>query len=153
MRAVAESGREDIAMYTGNDDNIVADLITPFRFGDRTIRFVGGLLGHWAVWTHNAVELQRRCRHEATSPIVLQLGVEITDSNAAFFDAEHNFHGCIAGLHEVLHRQGLMATTRCLNPDERLSPRQKAHIDRVYAAYPHLHDDAFVAAHRDEWLR
>lgn len=153
MRAVADSGRDDIAMYTGNDDNIVGDLITPFRFGGRTVSFVGGLLGHWAVWTKRAVELQQRCHQEAASADLLQLGVEVTDCNAAFFDADNSFHGCIAGLHEVLHRQGLMETTRCLDPDERLSPGQKEYIDRVYAAYPHLHDDAFVAEHRDEWLR
>jgi dihydrodipicolinate synthase/N-acetylneuraminate lyase len=159
VRAVAESGREDIALYTGNDDNIVLDLITPFRFaGDKartTRRIVGGLLGHWAVWTRTAVELLQECqRVDETAPRqLLQRAVEVTDANAAFFDAAHGFAGCIAGLHAVLRRQGLLATTRCLDPCETLSPGQAEEIDRVYRAYPHLNDDEFVARHRDEWLR
>jgi len=153
MRAVAESGRSDIALYTGNDDNIVADLVTPWRFGDRELRIVGGLLGHWSVWTQRAVRLLEECRTVRDLPSLLRLGVSVTDSNAAFFDATNSFHGCIAGLHEVLTRQGLMRGTWCLDESEQLSPGQREEIDRVYAAYPELNDDAFIAAHRDEWLR
>jgi len=161
VRAVAESGRDDIVLYTGNDDQIVADLVTPFRFHAAGVpverRMAGGLLGHWAVWTHNAVALLAACQAAAARAEVpaalLRTGIEVTDANAAFFDAAHGFAGCIAGLHEVLRRQGLLASTRCLDPRQTLSPGQAEAIDRVYAAYPHLHDDAFVAAHRDEWLR
>lgn len=162
VRAVAESGREDVALYTGNDDNIVADLVTPFRFAcagqPRERRIVGGLLGHWAVWTRSAVQLLEECQRvtRAGEPVpadLLRRGVEVTDANAAFFDAAHQFAGCIAGLHEVLRRQGLLEGTWCLDPREDLSPGQREEIDRVYAAYPHLNDDEFVAAHRDEWLQ
>ncbi|HCN79363.1 MAG TPA: dihydrodipicolinate synthase family protein, partial [Verrucomicrobiales bacterium] len=153
IRALAESGREDIALYTGNDDNIVADLITPFSFGGKELRITGGLLGHWSVWTQKAVELLRRCKEDAATPGLLRLGVEITDSNAAFFDAAHGFHGCIAGLHEMLRRQGLLEGIWCLDENEGLSPGQAEEITRVHRAYPHLHDDAFVARHLDEWLR
>jgi hypothetical protein len=161
VRAVAEAGRDDLALYTGNDDNIVMNLLTPFRFrvGRRWIerRIVGGLLGHWAVWTRRAVELLAECHRlaRAGGPIpaaMLRRSAEVTDANAAFFDAAHGFAGCIAGLHEVLRRQGLLAGTWCLDPRETLSPGQAAEIDRVYRAYPHLNDDAFVTAHRAEWL-
>jgi dihydrodipicolinate synthase/N-acetylneuraminate lyase len=148
MRAVAESGR-DIALYTGNDDNILLDLLTPSRFGDTTLRIVGGLLGHWAVWTRRAVELLEQ-RHRLNDS--LTLAIEITDSNAAFFDAANGFRGCIPGIHEVLRRQGLLAGRWCLNPREDLSPGQMEEIDRVYRAYPHLNDDTFVRQHLDEWL-
>ena len=153
VRAVIEAGRDDMALYTGNDDNIVADLLTPYRIGGRERRIVGGLLGHWSVWTHRAVELLDRCRHADATPGLLRLGVEVTDTNAAFFDAANGFRGCIAGLHEVLRRQGLLEGIWCLDENEALSPGQREEIDRVYAAYPHLHDDDFVAVHRDEWLR
>jgi dihydrodipicolinate synthase/N-acetylneuraminate lyase len=154
VRAVAEAGRaDDIALYTGNDDSIVADLLTPFRFGKRTVRIVGGLLGHWAVWTRRATELLERVRQEPQWPEWLTLAAEVTDSNAAFFDAANQFAGCIAGLHEVLRRQGLLAGRWCLNPNEDLSPGQMQEIDRVYAAYPHLNDDDFVRTNLDEWLR
>lgn len=162
MRAVAESGRGDIALYTGNDDNIVLDLVTPFRFrvGGEIVerRIVGGLLGHWAVWTRQAVRILNQCHRAmeasgADRDDLLQLSVEVTDSNAAFFDAGNNFAGCIAGLHEVLRRQGLLSEIRLLESEQGLSPGQSAEIDRVLATYPHLNDDAFVAAHRDEWLR
>lgn len=153
IRAVAESGRDDIALYTGNDDNIVADLITPWRFGERQLRFTGGLLGHWSVWTRSAVELLERCQMEAGSPELLERGVEVTDCNAAFFDAANNFHGCIAGIHEVLRRQGLLQGTWCLDENEGLSPGQAQEINRVYRTYPDLNDDHFVAEHLDEWLR
>ncbi len=162
IRAVAEAGRDDIALYTGNDDNIVMDLITPYRLNvnGKTVerRIVGGLLGHWSVWTQKAVALLNRCHAFATdngprTTDLLRLSVEVTDSNAAFFDAANNFKGCIAGLHEVLRRQGLLEGAWCLNPGETMSAGQREEIDRVYAAYPHLNDDAFVAAYRDEWLK
>ncbi len=153
VRAVLESGREEIALYTGNDDNIVADLVTPFRWQGRERRIVGGLLGHWAVGTRRAVQLLERCHREPASPELLRLGVEVTDANAAFFDAAHGFRGCIAGLHEVLRRQGLLEGIWCLEEHETFSPGQREEIDRVLAAYPHLSDDEFIAAHRDEWLR
>jgi dihydrodipicolinate synthase/N-acetylneuraminate lyase len=149
VRAVAESGRE-IALYTGNDDNILLDLLTPFRFGKTTLRMAGGLLGHWAVWTRRAVELLQQ-RSNLKDP--LTLAIEITDSNAALFDAANGFAGCIAGIHEVLRRQGLLAGRWCLNPGEDLSPGQMEEIDRVYRAYPHLNDDDFVREHVDEWMK
>jgi hypothetical protein len=210
MRAVAESGRNDVALYTGNDDNIVLDLLTPYVFpvGGKLIRrrIVGGLLGHWAVWTRSAVELLDSCREIVMSfrledegdqefvwpsPIgapndagrglvtgvpavteelrqfvehfarrmhasvffpLLRQAVEITDANAALFDAANGFAGCIAGLHEVLRRQGLFEGIWCLDPNETLSPGQSEEIDRIYRMYPHLADDEFVAEHRDEWL-
>ena len=154
VRAVAESGRAgDIALYTGNDDSIVADLLTPFRFGDQAVRIVGGLLGHWSVWTRRAVELLERVHKEPEWPGWLTLSAEVTDSNAAFFDAANQFAGCIAGLHEVLRRQGQLAGRWCLNPAEDLSPGQMEEINRIYGAYPHLNDDDFVRRHLDEWLR
>jgi len=152
-RAVIETGRDDIALYTGNDDNIVADFLTPYRFAGKERRIVGGLLGHWSVWTQRAVELLDQCRNAAATSALLRLGIEVTDSNAAFFDAANAYHGCIAGLHEVLRRQGLLEGLWCLDEHESLSPGQLEEIDRVYRAYPHLNDDAFVEAHRDEWLR
>jgi dihydrodipicolinate synthase/N-acetylneuraminate lyase len=155
LRAVAESGRAaDISLYTGNDDNILLDLLTEFRFGATRLRIVGGLLGHWSVWTRKAVELLDEV-HKAAGPTpeLLTRAAQITDSNAAFFDAANAFHGCIAGLHEVLRRQGLLEGLWCLDPKEGLSPGQKEEIDRVYAAYPHLHDDAFIEQYRDVWLR
>lgn len=152
VRAVADAGRNDIALYTGNDDNIIADLITPFRLVGAERRIVGGLLGHWSVWTKRAVEQLAFCRNVEASAAHLQLGVEVTDCNAAFFDAANGFRGCIAGLHEVLKRQGLLEGIWCLDEDETLSPGQQAEIDRVYASYPHLNDDPFVAEHRDQWL-
>jgi hypothetical protein len=162
VRAVVEAGRDDLALYTGNDDHIVMDLLTPFRFekdGERRERrLVGGLLGHWAVWTRRAVELLDECHRLVASggdiPCeMLRRHVEITDANAALFDAAHDFAGCIAGLHEVLRRQGLLEGTWCLDPDETLSPGQAREIDRVYRAYPHLHDDRFVRENLDDWLR
>lgn len=152
VRAVIDAGRTDIALFTGNDDAIVADLLTPFRFGGTERRIVGGLLGHWSVWTRRAVELLDRCRRADATPELLRLGAEVTDSNAAFFDAANGFRGCIAGLHEVLRRQGMLEGLWCLDEQETLGPGQLAEIDRVYTAYPHLNDDDFVARHRDEWL-
>ena len=162
IRAVAEAGRDDIVLYTGNDDNIVLDLLTPYRFNvsGRMVerRIVGGLLGHWAVWTRTAADLLQECQRaiEAGGPIpadLLRRAVEVTDCNAAFFDAANGYAGCIAGLHEVLRRQGLFEGNWCLDPGEGLSPGQREEIDRVYDAYPPLTDDAFVAAHRERWLR
>jgi hypothetical protein len=160
VRAIAEAERDDIALYTGNDDNIVLDLLTPYRFnvGGKQVerRIVGGLLGHWAVWTKRAVELLERCHVAAQQPAIpadlLRLAIEVTDCNAAFFDAANGFRGCIAGIHEVLRRQGLLEGIWCLDPNETLSPGQADEIDRVYRSYPHLNDDAFVAEHLHEWL-
>lgn len=160
MRAVCESGRP-IPLYTGNDDNIVMDLLTPYTFlvdGERReLRMRGGLLGHWAVWTRAAVGLFRECQKAAASsdavPMrLLQRSVEVTDANAAFFDATNRFAGCIPGLHEVLRRQGLLEGIWCLDPKEMLSPGQMEEINRVYAAYPHLNDDKFVRENLDKWL-
>ena len=160
VRAVAESGRE-ISLYTGNDDNVVMDLLTPFGFrvnGEMIERrIVGGLLGHWAVWTRRAVELLEECQAAAflesrVPSTLIRKSVEVTDCNAAFFDAAHNFAGCIPGLHEVLRRQGLLEGNWCLNPQETLSRGQQEEIDRVYRPYPHLHDDEFVREGRDRWL-
>lgn len=162
IRAIAETGRQDIALYTGNDDNIVLDLVTPYRFvvNGKYVerRIVGGLLGHWAVWTKRAVELLEECHRigaagEPISPELLSKAVAITDANGAFFDAANNYAGCIPGIHEMLRRQGLLEGIWCLDSSEQLSPGQSNEIDRVYGAYPYLNDDAFVAAHRDEWLR
>lgn len=151
-RAIAFSGR-DIALYTGNDDHIVTDLLTEYRFRDgdavRSVRTRGGLLGHWAVWTHTAVQIFRRIRSlDPAAPLdpgLLTLAAQITDANGAFFDRTNGFAGCIAGIHEVLRRQGLMKGIWCLDPDEALSPGQAGEITRVYAMYPDLNDDAFVA--------
>jgi dihydrodipicolinate synthase/N-acetylneuraminate lyase len=142
IRAVAASDRSaDIALYTGNDDNIIADLITPFSFHGKTLRIVGGLLGQWAVGTRRAVEILRRVHEGKTHPsLMLALNAQLTDLNGALFDVANGFHGCIAGIHEVLRRQGLMEGRWCLNPAEDLSPGQMEEIDRVLAAYPHLLD-------------
>lgn len=161
VRAVCYSERRDeIALYTGNDDNIVNDLLTTYRFivnGERVEKqIVGGLLGHWAVWTKKVVELfeeVKRVRKEGlVSADWLTRNVEITDANAAFFDSANGFKGCIAGIHEVLYRQGLLQGTWCLNPEEMLSPGQSEEIDRVYRDYPHLNDDKFVKDSLNKWL-
>jgi dihydrodipicolinate synthase/N-acetylneuraminate lyase len=161
VRAVVESGRHDVALYTGNDDNIVLDLVTPFCFqrseGLIERRIAGGLLGQWAVWTRPAVELLEECHRvvaagEAVPVEVLRLAVQLTDANAAIFDAANGFSGCIAGIHEVLRRQGLLEGIWCLDPNESLSPGQAVQIERVYRAYPHLTDDAFVRENLDRWL-
>ena len=154
VRAICNSGRhESIALYTGNDDNIVADLLTIYRFdvGGQVIQkeFVGGLLGHWAVWTRKAVELLEKIKHCKAEGMkdahkLLTTGIEVTDMNAAIFDPAHAFHGCIPGIHEVLRRQGILEGRWCLNPHEELSPGQMEEIDRVCKAYPHLTDDEFV---------
>jgi hypothetical protein len=162
--ALAESGRDDVALYTGNDDAIVTDLLTPFPPGSNghPLHFAGGLLGQWAVWTKRAVDMLRRC-HGVTretsgqtgseEPLrLLATGAELTDANAALFDPAHQFAGCIPGIHEVLRRQGLLAGRWCLDPHEDLSPGQMEDIDRVLARYPHLSDDEFVKEHLHRWL-
>jgi dihydrodipicolinate synthase/N-acetylneuraminate lyase len=158
MHGVAASGRaSEIALYTGNDDHIVLDLISQYQHHGEKLHFVGGLLGHWAVWTSRAVELQKQLRQVAASgqPISQEWFLrndEVTDMNAALFDVAHRFHGCIAGINEVLRQQGLMGTRLCLDPEEDLSPGQVEELDRVRAAYPHLIDDTFVSEHLDAWL-
>jgi hypothetical protein len=165
VSALADSGRRDVALYTGNDDSIVVDLLTPYPVGPdhSPLRFSGGLLGQWAVWTRQAVSLLQRCRaaselasgrnRAAEEPLrLLTLGAELTAANAALFDPAHGFAGCIPGIHEILRRQGLLAGRWCLDPHEDLSPGQMDAIDRVVAAYPHLSDDAFVRENLDRWL-
>lgn len=157
IRAVCEVGRNDLALYTGNDDNIVLDLLTPFRFDGNERRIVGGLLGHWAVWTRQAVRLSIYLQAIVSENVPigadpLALSAAVTDCNAAFFDAANGFAGCIAGLHEVLRRQGLLEGIWCLDSNEGLSPGQLEEIDRVYQAYPDLNDDLFIAENRDRWL-
>jgi dihydrodipicolinate synthase/N-acetylneuraminate lyase len=160
VRAVADSGRDDLALYTGNDDNILLDLLTPFpvhvggRAGVRHI--MGGLLGQWAVWTRTAVEMLDRlpaARGALVDVSWLRASAALTDANAAVFDAAHDFAGCIPGIHEVLRRQGLLAGTWCLDPTETLSPGQAEEIDRVYRQYPELTDDDFVRENLDRWMR
>lgn len=161
LRGVAAARAEDrIALYTGNDDHIVADLVTPFtvvRDGEPvTLRIRGGLLGHWSVWTRAAVELHARCRAAADSGSIpadlLALDGEVTDCNAALFDVANGFRGAIAGCHEVLRRQGLLTHVRCLSEKERLSPGQAEEIARVAREHPHLTDDGFVAENLERWL-
>jgi hypothetical protein len=161
LRGVVAAGAEErVTLYTGNDDHIVLDLLAPFTFmrdgRPVTVRIKGGLLGHWSVWTKRAVELLERI-HAAVAagsvtPELLALDAQVTDCNAALFDVAHDFHGCIAGCHEVLRRQGLLEGTWCLDRNEGLSPGQAAELDRVRNDYPHLVDDEFVAQHRDRWL-
>jgi len=156
VRAVLESGRDDVALYTGNDDNIIGDLLTPFTFGGRTRHIDGGLLGQWGVWTQRAVtlldEIKRARRRPRLATAWWERNAALTDMNAAIFDAAHDFAGCLPGIHEVLRRQGLLASVACLDPHERLSPGQAAEITRVASAYPWLVDDDFVARHRARWL-
>lgn len=162
VRAVCDAGREhEITLYTGNDDNIIADLLTEYRIVSegktKRARIRGGLLGHWSVWTQRAVELLEQVHAifenaSDISPSWLTRNIEVTDCNAAFFDAANSFAGCIPGIHEVLRRQGLLQGTWCLNTSETLSPGQSQQIDRVYKAYPHLNDDAFVQARLQDWV-
>ena len=160
VRAVVESGRDDFALYTGNDDNIVVDLLSPFRFttprGIVERRIIGGLLGHWGVWSRAAVELFGKIQAVRASNEIdagwLDIANAVTDMNAAVFDPAHQFAGCIPGILEVLRRQGLVPTSLCLNPREVLSPGQSEELDRVSAAYPDLTDDAFVKENLDRWL-
>ena len=153
---VAARAENRVTLYTGNDDHIVLDLLCPFvvkRGGeDVTVRIKGGLLGHWSVWTKYAVELLERIHKAKPSEELLALDSKVTDANSAFFDVANDFAGCIPGCHEVLRRQGLLEGIWCLDPKETLSPGQAAEIDRVYAAYPEMNDDAFVKANLSRWL-
>lgn len=160
VRAIALSDRcDEITLYTGNDDNIVIDLLTKYKFkkGDKVVEkgFDGGLLGHWSVWTKKVVEIFERAmlekKNDMISQEMLSLAVEVTDANAAFFDAANGFRGCIAGLHEILRRQGLMENILCISEKEALSEGQTDELDRVQHLYPHLNDDDFVKEHIDEW--
>jgi dihydrodipicolinate synthase/N-acetylneuraminate lyase len=159
VRAVCNSQRRtEIALYTGNDDNIIGDLITPYRFninGEKIEkRFIGGLLGHWAVWTSKAVELLAEIKSgKLDYESLLTKNIAVTDMNAVIFDAKNSFHGCIPGIHEVLRRQGLLEGTWCLNPDEKMSAGQSEEIDRVYNDYPELTDDNFVKSFVDRELK
>lgn len=161
IRALTNSGREDIALYTGNDDHIIGDLLTGFSFvqGERSRArwFSGGLLGQWAVWTSKAVEMLKEIKVErgagGADSFWLGRNVHLTDVNAVLFDAGNQFAGCIPGINEVLRRQGLLPSNRCLDPNEVLSPGQAEEIDRVSKAYPWLVDDDFVAENLDRWLR
>jgi Dihydrodipicolinate synthetase family len=161
VRGVAEAHAEErISLYTGNDDHIVLDLVTPYTImrdsGAVTLRFRGGLLGHWSVWVRSAVELLARVKQETrtgtVSDALLALDGRVTDCNAAFFDVANAFRGCIAGCHEVLRRQGLLEGIWCLDPHEGLSPGQKEEIDRVCALHADLADDGFVQANLERWL-
>lgn len=161
VRAVCNSVRNnEIALYTGNDDNIVNDLLTTYKIdvGDKKVRkeIVGGLLGHWSVWTKRAVEIFHEIKQIQKEKFIpnhlLTLGQEITDANAALFDANNQFKGCISGINEVLARQGLLKGNWCLLEKEQLSPNQIDEINRVYESYPHLHDDEFVKANLAKWL-
>jgi len=163
VRAVCEAGREnDIALYTGNDDNIVPDLLCQYRFetasGTKSARIVGGLLGHWAFWTKGAIELLEHIHSitEKNAPVtadMLTLGGQVTDANAACFDAANGFAGCIPGINEMLRRQGLLQGRWCLDPNQELSPGQNEEIDRICRAYPAMNDDSFVRENLDRWLR
>ncbi len=160
IRAVVEADREDLILYTGNDDTIVSDLLTPFVFersGKKvTRRIAGGLLGHWGVWTHGAVKLFRKIKAARENDNIagawLSTAASVTDMNAAVFDPAHGFAGCIPGILEVLRRQGLAPTNLCLNPHESLSPGQSEELDRVCRVYPELVDDDFVAQNLSRWL-
>jgi hypothetical protein len=157
VRAVMESGRRDVALYTGNDDNIIIDLLTPWKQAEETRYIVGGLLGQWGVWTKRAVELLNEVKSARKMSTLeshwLSRNVELTDANAAIFDAANQFRGCIPGINELLRRSGLLPSNRCLDPDEVLSPGQAEELDRVVSAYPHLTDTEFIHDYRDEWLR
>lgn len=161
VRGVVAAEAEDrISLYTGNDDHILLDLVTPFavRRGAETVvvRFRGGLLGHWSVWVKPAVAYLARAHQAIAAGTVegelLQLDGQITDANGALFDVVNDFAGVIAGCHEVLRRQGLLQGTWCLNPDEAMSPGQEEALNRVMADYPHLCDDEFVAENLQRWL-
>jgi hypothetical protein len=161
VRGVVEAGAaERITLYTGNDDHIVLDLLTPFTIAVdgrmTTVRIKGGLLGHWSVWVKPAVELLARIHAAVAAGSVpfdlIALDSQVTDCNAAIFDVANDFHGVIAGCHEILRRQGLLQGTWCLDPKESLGPGQKEEIDRITAAYPHLNDDAFVRQNLQRWF-
>jgi dihydrodipicolinate synthase/N-acetylneuraminate lyase len=155
VRSVIEEGRDDIALYTGNDDNIVPDLLTPFTFNGRTRFIDGGLLGHWGVWTSRAVALLAQAKAERKKRLIgrrwLDIGTSVTDANAAIFDPVNGFAGCIPGIHEVLRRQGLLQSIACLDPNEGLSKGQSQAISRVTKLYPWMTDDDFVARNLARW--
>lgn len=161
VRAVVDAGQVGrIALYTGNDDNILADLVTDYVLDPQgePVRIVGGLLGQWAVWTRRAVEMLAQIHAQQAAGEVdhghwLGLGTQMTDANGVIFDAANHFRGCIPGIHLVLQRQGLLPGIWTLNPHEQLAANQMAEVERVMTVYPHLTDDEFVATHRDEWLR
>jgi dihydrodipicolinate synthase/N-acetylneuraminate lyase len=157
VRAVLEAGRDDVALYTGNDDNIIGDLLTPWTFAGQTRHIAGGLLGQWGVWTRNAVrlleEIKAARKNAALAADWLDRNAALTDANAAIFDAANDFAGCLPGIHEVLRRQGLLRTTACLDPHEKLSPGQAAEISRVTRDYAWLVDNEFVSANLDRWLK
>lgn len=163
VRAVAFAGREnDITLYTGNDDNIIMDLLTPYEIRvdgqAKTLRIRGGLLGQWSVWTSKAVKLLQECHAvvDASGNVpfdMLRKNIQLTDANAVVFDAANGFAGCIPGINEVLRRQGLLAHWHCLNPHEALSPGQTDELDRINRDYPWLIDDDFVKANLDGWMR
>src|SRR5580704_9781012 len=161
LRGVAAAGALDrIALYTGNDDHILLDLMLPFDLRDNGVttrtHFRGGLLGHWSVWTQSAIKQFERCRaargKDTVPADLLALDARITDCNSAFFDVANHFHGCIAGCHEILRRQGLMQGIWCLDPNEGLSPGQLQEIDRVCNEHADLSDDGFVTANLERWL-
>jgi dihydrodipicolinate synthase/N-acetylneuraminate lyase len=161
VRAVCHSPRnEEIALYTGNDDNIMNDLLTAFEFniGGQKVekKIVGGLLGHWSVWTKRVVEIfdeiKKVQNHDLIPKELITLGQQITDANAAIFDSRNSFKGSIAGINEILARQGLLQGNWCLLDREVLSQGQAEELNRVYASYPHLHDDEFVKANLSKWF-
>ncbi len=162
MQALAKSGRQqEVALYTGNDDSIVFDLISKFPFKDSNgnqVKFSGGLLGQWCVWTHKAVALLKEIKHlkrngQNIPKELIERAHKITDANSAIFDARNNYAGVIPGVHEILRRQGLLSSRRCLDPGLDLSAGQMEEIERVISAYPELQDDSFINAHIDEWLK
>jgi dihydrodipicolinate synthase/N-acetylneuraminate lyase len=163
VRAITHANKEDaITLYTGNDDNIIIDLLASYSVatdaGRKTIRFKGGLLGQWSIWTKRAVEMLDEIHDIVATgkdlPLeMLEKSNALTDANAVVFDAANDFAGCIPGIHEVLRRQGLMRFSHCLDANDGLSPGQSEEIDRVYREYPWLTDDEFVREHLDEWLR
>ena len=159
LHGVAQSGRADrVALYTGNDNSIISDLVTPFDIESMRLRFVGGLLGQFAVGTRVAAQIVSDAHRATTGESdvldrLLALDGQLTDLNAALFDVANGFKGCIAGINDVLARQGLLAGNWCLEAHEVLSPGQPEEITRVLADYPQLGDDAFIAQHRDAWLR
>jgi hypothetical protein len=161
LRGVAAAGALDrITLYTGNDDHILLDLTLPFDLRDKGVttrtHIKGGLLGHWSVWTAAAIKQFETCKaargKDTVSAELLALDARVTDCNSAFFDVANNFHGCIAGCHEILRRQGLMRGIWCLDPAEGLSPGQMQEIDRVCRDHADLSDDAFVAQNLQKWL-
>ena len=157
IRAISETGRFDVSLYTGNDDSIISDLISIYKTETAEIKFSGGLLGHWAFWTKKAVEYFEEIKKimknkEPVSPKILKLAMEVTDVNSAVFDAKNNFSGCIPGINYMLVKRGLLEGEWCIDPSVSLSPWQKGEIDRVWESYPHLRDDDFIHGNIERWL-